>query len=80
MSTETHVGPVTTPPQYRKILDYIEVARKEGAKCVLGGKPYAGDGVRSDRICATNHLHRSFQSNADRPGRNLRAGSLRHSL
>ncbi len=50
MSTETHVGPVTTPPQYRKILDYIEVARKEGAKCVLGGKPYAGDGVRSDRF------------------------------
>ena len=50
MSTETHVGPVTTPPQYRKILDYIKVARKEGAKCVLGGKPYAGDGVRSDRF------------------------------
>ena len=50
MSTETHVGPVTTPPQYKKILDYIEVARKEGAKCVLGGKPYAGDGLRSDRF------------------------------
>ena len=28
MSTETHVGPVTTPPQYKKILDYIEVGRK----------------------------------------------------
>ena len=50
MSTETHVGPVTTPPQYKKILDYIEVGRKEGAKCVLGGKPYAGDGLRSDRF------------------------------
>ena len=50
MSTETHVGPVTTPPQFSKILDYIEVARKEGAKCVLGGKPYAGVGVRSDRF------------------------------
>jgi acyl-CoA reductase-like NAD-dependent aldehyde dehydrogenase len=50
MSTETHVGPVTTAPQYKKILDYIEVGRKEGAKCVLGGKPYAGDGLRSDRF------------------------------
>ena len=50
MSTDTHVGPVTTPPQYKKILDYIEVGRKEGAKCVLGGKPYAGDGLRSDRF------------------------------
>jgi aldehyde dehydrogenase (NAD+) len=36
---ETQVGPVTTPPQYQKILSYIDVARSEGAKCVLGGGP-----------------------------------------
>ena len=35
--TETQVGPVTTPPQYQKILSYIDIARGEGAKCVLGG-------------------------------------------
>jgi aldehyde dehydrogenase (NAD+) len=35
--TETQVGPVTTPPQYAKILSYIDVAKGEGAKCVLGG-------------------------------------------
>jgi acyl-CoA reductase-like NAD-dependent aldehyde dehydrogenase len=34
---ETQVGPVTTPPQYRKILSYIDIAKGEGAKCVLGG-------------------------------------------
>jgi (Z)-2-((N-methylformamido)methylene)-5-hydroxybutyrolactone dehydrogenase len=34
---ETQVGPVTTPPQYQKILSYIEIAKGEGAKCVLGG-------------------------------------------
>ncbi len=34
---ETQVGPVTTPPQYQKILGYIDIAKGEGAKCVLGG-------------------------------------------
>ncbi|MGE0848078.1 MAG: aldehyde dehydrogenase [Hyphomicrobiaceae bacterium] len=36
---ETQVGPVTTPPQYQKILSYIDIAKGEGAKCVLGGGP-----------------------------------------
>ena len=48
MSLETQVGPVTNPPQYKKILDYIDVARGEGAKPVLGGgkatRPECGDG------------------------------------
>ena len=34
---ETQVGPVTTPPQHQKILSYIDIAKSEGAKCVLGG-------------------------------------------
>lgn len=38
-STETQVGPVTTKAQYDKILEYISIARSEGATCVLGGKP-----------------------------------------
>jgi aldehyde dehydrogenase (NAD+) len=35
----TQVGPVTTRPQYQKILDYIRIAGDEGAKPVLGGGP-----------------------------------------
>jgi len=42
MRNDTHVGPVTTPPQYQKILDYIEIAKNEGARCILGGKPAEG--------------------------------------
>jgi (Z)-2-((N-methylformamido)methylene)-5-hydroxybutyrolactone dehydrogenase len=42
MQAETNVGPVTTPAQYRKVLDYIDIALAEGAHCALGGKPYAG--------------------------------------
>lgn len=39
MSPDTNIGPVTTKPQYQKILDYMEVAKAEGAKCILGGGP-----------------------------------------
>jgi acyl-CoA reductase-like NAD-dependent aldehyde dehydrogenase len=44
----TQVGPVTTRPQYDKILEYISIAREEGAICLLGGgpahRPECGDG------------------------------------
>jgi acyl-CoA reductase-like NAD-dependent aldehyde dehydrogenase len=39
----TQVGPVTTPPQYEKILSYLDIAKSEGAKCVLGGGPASKD-------------------------------------
>lgn len=34
---DTDIGPVSTPPQLDKVLQYIEIARSEGAQCVLGG-------------------------------------------
>ncbi|MEZ5591892.1 MAG: aldehyde dehydrogenase [Gammaproteobacteria bacterium] len=36
---DTQVGPVTTQPQYQKILSYIDIAKGEGAQCALGGGP-----------------------------------------
>ncbi len=39
MDTNTQVGPVTTKPQFDKILSSIQMARDEGAECVLGGGP-----------------------------------------
>lgn len=50
MSLDTHVGPVTTPPQYQKILDYIDVAKQDGATCILGGKPYDGPGAQGSQF------------------------------
>jgi aldehyde dehydrogenase (NAD+) len=35
----TQVGPITTRAQYKKVLDYIEIAKGEGARPVLGGGP-----------------------------------------
>jgi len=39
LDPSTQVGPVTTRPQYEKILDYIRIAKEEGAVCRLGGAP-----------------------------------------
>jgi len=48
MSLDTQVGPVTNRPQFEKILKYIDIAKSEGAKPVLGGAratlPECGDG------------------------------------
>ena len=50
MSPDTHVGPVTTQPQYEKILHYMNIAREDGSTCVLGGGPYKGEGVKGSRF------------------------------
>ena len=34
----TQVGPIATRPQFDKIMGYIEIAKAEGARCVLGGR------------------------------------------
>jgi aldehyde dehydrogenase (NAD+) len=50
MAAETNVGPVTTEPQYNKVLEYIDIGRREGATCVLGGGPYEGPGARGGQF------------------------------
>lgn len=37
MNQATCIGPIATPDQYRKVLSYIDIAKSEGARCVLGG-------------------------------------------
>ena len=39
LEATTQVGPITTRPQYEKVLDYIRIAKEEGAVCRLGGAP-----------------------------------------
>jgi aldehyde dehydrogenase (NAD+) len=38
MEPGTQIGPVTTEQQFDKVLDYIRIAKEEGATCVLGGE------------------------------------------
>ena len=48
MNLDTQVGPITNRPQLEKVLNYIEIAKAEGATAVLGGRrptsPECGDG------------------------------------
>ena len=36
----TDMGPVINESQFKKILDYIGAGKKEGARLILGGRPY----------------------------------------
>ncbi len=45
MQADTDIGPIATPPQFQKIMDYIEVAKAGGATCVLGGERATGPGL-----------------------------------
>lgn len=38
----TQMAPVATESQHKKILDYIDIAKSEGATCVLGGRAGTG--------------------------------------
>ena len=45
--SDTQIGPIATRPQFEKVLSYIEIAKNEGATCVLGGRsrPDLGAGL-----------------------------------
>jgi len=48
MDIKTNIGPITNQPQLEKILNYIDIAKSEGAKTVVGGgrasRPECGTG------------------------------------
>jgi (Z)-2-((N-methylformamido)methylene)-5-hydroxybutyrolactone dehydrogenase len=52
MNPETHVGPIATQAQFEKVLDYIDLAKREGAHCALGGGRYRGPGAQGGRFVA----------------------------
>jgi len=40
LQIDVDIGPVINESQFNKILKYIDIGKKEGAKLLLGGKPY----------------------------------------
>ncbi|MDV3125791.1 aldehyde dehydrogenase family protein [Mycobacterium sp. 21AC1] len=44
------MGPITTEKQYRKILDYLDIGRSEGAEAVVGGGAAVVDGLEDGRF------------------------------
>lgn len=76
---DTQVGPVTTPSQYKKILDYIAAGRAEGAQVALGGSRRQGAvwrrlGYRAD------DLHGCKQQDAARTEGDFRPGAVSRSV
>jgi aldehyde dehydrogenase (NAD+) len=53
---QTQVGPIATRPQFEKVMSYIEIAKGEGATCVLGGRsrPDLGAGQFIEPTIFTN--------------------------
>ena len=50
MESTTHIGPVTTPQQYEKVLSYIDIAKQEGAQLVFGGSPCSVPGAGANQF------------------------------
>ncbi len=78
MLTDTQVGPITNQPQYKKVLDYIDIAKGEGASA--GARRRQGDAVRRRLVRAADDLHRRQEHDAHRAGGSLRPGALGHSV
>jgi hypothetical protein len=43
-------------PAYKNVLDYIDVVKAEGARCMLGRKPASGAGIKGNQFVETTHF------------------------
>jgi len=77
---DTIIGPVATANQYRRVMDFIDIAKREGANTVLGGARASGhergyfvaptvfDNVRSDMTIAREEVFGPVVSIIDHDG------------
>lgn len=50
MDPATNVGPIATGPQFEKVMRYVDIARADGARCVLGGAQATGEGLGAEQF------------------------------
>jgi len=72
-SEATDIGPVATEQQLAKTLGMIEVAKAEGAVCVLGGRRPEGEALKNGWFVEPTIFTGVNNSDADRPRGGLRA-------
>ena len=77
MSADTQIGPVTNKPQFEKILKYIDIAKGEGARAVLGGGARDTARVRRRLVRGADDLRRRQQPHAHRAGGSVRSRARR---
>ena len=75
---ETQVGPITTPPQCEKILDYIDIAKGEGAALRAGRRHAAAPGAAAAASSSSRRSSPVSQRDAHRPGGGVRPGAVGH--
>jgi aldehyde dehydrogenase (NAD+) len=51
-SYDTQIGPIATRPQWERIMKMIDMAKQEGATCVLGGHSLEGTGYGQGQFVA----------------------------
>jgi acyl-CoA reductase-like NAD-dependent aldehyde dehydrogenase len=49
---DTQIGPISNRPHFEKVLAYIDIAKNEGATCVLGGHAISGPGYGQGQFVA----------------------------
>ncbi len=47
---DIQIGPISTRPQFEKIMQYIGIAKDEGARCIAGGRALTGPGYGVGQI------------------------------
>jgi acyl-CoA reductase-like NAD-dependent aldehyde dehydrogenase len=50
MDPNTQMGPISNKPQFDKVIEYIQIAHQDGARCVAGGKPASGPGIQGGQF------------------------------
>lgn len=46
----SQIGPITTRPQFDKVMRYVEIAKHDGARCVAGGRSLSGEPYGAGRF------------------------------
>ena len=72
----TQIGPITTRPQFERILSFIRTAKEEGARCVLGGN--SRPNLRPGVVHRAHDPDQRPQSNAHCPGGGVRPRACGH--
>ena len=80
LDPKTMIGAQASNDQLEKILSYIEVGKKEGAKVLIGGAAQVPSRRAGAGLLRPAYGVRGAEPHADLPGGDLRAGRKRHQV
>ena len=78
LDADTMMGAQASNDQLEKILSYIDIGKKEGAKLLTGGERASLDGELAEGYYVAAHGVRGQQQDAHLPGGDLRTGAVGH--